>query len=89
MKDEILNEGFSIIENIFTEEEIDNLIKAISNADTSKPTFRKTNDLFAIRQFFKEIPGALDIVFNVKLISLITEFFGDSYFAVKAIWKRR
>jgi hypothetical protein len=54
MKEELLNEGFTIIENVFTDEEISNLTRTISDADTSKPTFRKTNDLFAIRQFFKE-----------------------------------
>ena len=86
MKAEILNDGFAIIEKVFTEEEINNLLDIISKADTSKPTFRKTNDLFAIRQFFKEMPEALNVVFNKKLTTLIQDYFGDNYFVVKAIY---
>ena len=86
MKTEILNDGFTIIEKVFTDEEISNLLDIISQADTSQPTFRKTNDLFAIRQFFKEMPKALNIVFTEKLNSLIQYYFGDNYFVVKAIY---
>jgi ectoine hydroxylase-related dioxygenase (phytanoyl-CoA dioxygenase family) len=86
MKQQILKEGFAILENIFTDEEINNLTNTISAADTSRPTFRKTNDLFAIRQFFKKIPASLNIVFNNKLNSIIQEIFGDGYFIVKAIY---
>jgi ectoine hydroxylase-related dioxygenase (phytanoyl-CoA dioxygenase family) len=86
MKEEILSEGFTIVDNVFTGEEIDNLLSTISQADTSKPTFRKTNDLFAIRQFFKEFPSTIDMVFNARLTSLISALFGDDYFVVKAIY---
>ena len=57
-RDNILIDGFAIIENIYTAEEIKIIIEAIGNADQSNPTFRKTNNLFAIRQFLKEVPGS-------------------------------
>ena len=85
-KDHLLSEGFSIIENVFTDEEIDELIKIISNVDTTNPTFRKTNDLFAIRQFLNEIPGASERVFNKVLKQLIINYFGKDYFVVKSIY---
>ncbi|MBK7307235.1 MAG: phytanoyl-CoA dioxygenase family protein [Chitinophagaceae bacterium] len=86
MKEEILNQGFAIVNNVFTDEEIDDLLSTISQADTSKPTFRRTKDLFAIRQFLKEVPAAVDKVFTSKLNNIISELFGEEYFVVKSIY---
>jgi ectoine hydroxylase-related dioxygenase (phytanoyl-CoA dioxygenase family) len=86
MKEDILNQGFAIVDNVFTDKEVDDLLLTISQADTSKPTFRKTNDLFAIRQFLKEVPASVDKVFIKKLNNLISELFGDEYFVVKSIY---
>ena len=86
MKKDLLENGFVVAEKIFTDKEIDDLLFAISQADTSKPTFRKTTDLFAIRQFLKEVPAAQEIVFNGSLKQLIDELFGDEYFVVKSIY---
>lgn len=86
IKETISKEGFAIIENVFTQEEIDHLLLTISHADTSKPTFRKTAELFAIRQFFKEIPSCFDIVFNKRIRDLISNTFGDNYFVAKSIY---
>lgn len=86
MKEDILNQGFAIVDNVFSDGEIDDLLLTISQADTSKPTFRKTNDLFAIRQFLKEVPASVDKVFTDKLNNIISELFGDEYFAVKSIY---
>ena len=86
MKEDILQKGFAIIEDVFTEEEINNLLLTISQADTSKSTFRKSNDLFAIRQFFKEVPPAINEVFTTKLNNVISQCFGEEYFVVKSIY---
>jgi ectoine hydroxylase-related dioxygenase (phytanoyl-CoA dioxygenase family) len=86
MKEDICNRGFAIADNVFTDEEIDNLLFTISHADASKPTFLRTNDLFAIRQFLKEIPACIEKVFNNKLNALISKLFGDDYFVVKSIY---
>jgi len=86
MKEDILNQGFTIVENVFTDKEVDDLLLTISQADTSKPTFRKTNDLFAIRQFLKEVPASINKVFIKNFNNLISELFGDEYFVVKSIY---
>jgi ectoine hydroxylase-related dioxygenase (phytanoyl-CoA dioxygenase family) len=78
--------GFTVVEAIYTDEEINAILAEINEASTDKNTFRKTNDLFAIRQFLKEIPGVYDIVFNYKLRSIIKNLFGRNYFAVKSIY---
>jgi ectoine hydroxylase-related dioxygenase (phytanoyl-CoA dioxygenase family) len=89
MKEAIQNQGFAIINNVFDEKEINDLLLTITKAveaDSTQSTFRKTDDLFAIRQFFKAIPTCLDKVFTAKLNSIISELFGDEYFVVKAIY---
>jgi hypothetical protein len=86
IKERLSQDGFAIVENVFSKEEIDALISCISNADTSQPTFRKTNDLFAARQFLKTVPNSLNKIFNSRLRELIEQTFGDDFFVVKSIY---
>jgi ectoine hydroxylase-related dioxygenase (phytanoyl-CoA dioxygenase family) len=86
IKEEINYKGFAVIEDIFAPAEINSLLSVISQADNTKPAFRKSNDLFAIRQFLKEVPDAVTHVFNNKMNELITQLYGEGYFAVKSIY---
>ena len=52
----IKEKGFAIIENVFTSDEVAFIIENILSASADRPSFRKANDLFAIRQFLKEVP---------------------------------
>jgi ectoine hydroxylase-related dioxygenase (phytanoyl-CoA dioxygenase family) len=86
---EIDIEGFTIINTVYTENEIEKLISLIENntekkADTA--TFRKSQDLFAIRQFHKEIPETLPYIFNQNLKNIIASNFGEDYFITKSIY---
>lgn len=86
IKQEILENGFTIIADVYTNKEVENLLQLISEANISNPSFRKTNDLFAIREFLKLIPEAATIIFNDKLKAIVSNFFGDNYFLVKSIY---
>lgn len=86
---EICSEGFIIINDIYTEDEIKKLISLIEDKtknDSENATFRKSQDLFAIRQFHKEIPEILDFVFNKNLKEIIESNFGKGYFITKSIY---
>ncbi|AYM99916.1 phytanoyl-CoA dioxygenase family protein [Chryseobacterium sp. 3008163] len=85
-KNTIADKGFSVISNIFSTEEIEKISEVIQNIDTSKETFRKSEDLFAIRQFLKEIPEVKDLIFNENFKTIIREIFGENYFVVKSIY---
>jgi len=85
-KVEVHENGFAILKGVFSDDEVDSLIAVISNVETDKPTFRKTDDLFAIRQFFKELPDIVPHVFNSKLRHVISTLFGKGYFVVKSIY---
>lgn len=83
---EVHKNGFTVIDDIYTDIEVADLISIIDKADKSNPTFRKSADLFAIRQFLKEMPEVKPVIFNCKLKQLIDNIFGDNYFAVKSIY---
>ncbi len=85
-KNEISENGFTTIDEIYSPTEVEQIIATINQADSSKETFRKSADLFAIRQFLKEIPATTALIFNEKLNSIITQFFGQDYFVVKSIY---
>ncbi len=85
-KTEISEKGFTIINDIFSEKEISQIIDVINSIDTSKETFRKSEDLFAIRQFLKEVPESHQFIFNDNIRKIINEIFGNNYFVVKSIY---
>lgn len=88
-KNELNSEGFVIIESIYTLSEIDALITTIEKAietKSSNSSFRQSEDLFAIRQFHKEVPEVLDSIFNEELKKLIQSNFGEDYFITKSIY---
>jgi hypothetical protein len=86
---EINSEGFAIIDSIYTDDEIVKIIVEIdkvTEANSENSSFRKTEDLFAIRQFQKEIPNALNLIFNTKLRERIKQSFGADFFIAKSIY---
>lgn len=85
-KNQLLENGFSMVEDVYSFEEVRKIIDCIEQADKSNDTFRKSVDLFAIRQFLKEIPETAELVFNQKLISIVHELLGNDAFVVKSIY---
>lgn len=79
-------DGFVVLNEVFNDKEVTAIIHAIDTADHSNPTFRKTADLFAIRQFLKEIPAVQSLVLTDRLNTLIEALFGAGYFVVKSIY---
>ena len=84
--DNLYTKGYTVINGIFTPEEIESISEKMNRTDSSKPTFKKTNELFSIRQFLKEIPEVRTLVFNSRLNSIIGQYFGEDYFSVKSIY---
>lgn len=78
--------GYTIIEEIYSITEIEKINALISAKTISKDTFRKSEDLFAIRQFLKEFPSIRDVIFNQKLKSIIKNILGCDYFIVKSLY---
>lgn len=85
-KSHIEKYGFSVINEVFSDAEVAQIIHVLDNIDTSKENFRKSEDLFAIRQFLKEVPEIKNLIFNDNIKTIIREIFGDRYFVVKSIY---
>lgn len=85
-KRQLEQEGFTVMPGVFSATEIEAIIAKIDQADPSNPTFRKTDDLFAIRQFLREVPAVQPLVLTERLNTLIAALFGTGYFVVKSIY---
>lgn len=85
-KDFFSEKGYAIIENVYTTEEVNTIIELIEKSDSGKETYRKTQDVFAIRQVLKEIPEIKDFIFNSKTRDIIKSIGGDNCFVVKSIY---
>jgi ectoine hydroxylase-related dioxygenase (phytanoyl-CoA dioxygenase family) len=85
-QEELVENGYSIIQNVYSNSEIEQILQVINSIDSSQNNFRKSEDLFAIRQFLKEIPESFDCIFNENLRTIIHEILGDDYFVVKSIY---
>ena len=83
---EFHEQGFHVVNNVYNKDEISTISNFINNLDTSNPIFRKTNDLFAIRQFIKEFPEIKKLLFNERLKEIIKNIGGEDYFIVKSIY---
>lgn len=82
----IWENGFSILDDLFSIEEVEEILLAIENADASNPTFRKSSELFAIRQFFKQVPETIPLIFAERFNQIVSQIFGNDYFVVKSIY---
>jgi ectoine hydroxylase-related dioxygenase (phytanoyl-CoA dioxygenase family) len=78
--------GFEVIDSVYSSSEIEEIITVINENTSNKTTFRKSSDLFAIRQFLKEIPACIPLLFNNNLQILLSSRFGKEYFVVKSIY---
>ncbi|HCN52165.1 MAG TPA: phytanoyl-CoA dioxygenase [Chryseobacterium sp.] len=85
-KSHIQEYGFTVINKVFSDKEVEQIIYVLDHLDTSKENFRKSGDLFAIRQFLKEVPEIKDLIFNHVVQQVIREIFGAKYFVVKSIY---
>ena len=85
-KNQIETEGFTTINDVFSDEEVKQLCDTIDQANGSSETFRRSADLFAIRQFLKEVPDIIPLIFTANFKELIGQLFGKDYFVVKSIY---
>lgn len=79
-------DGFALVTNLYSDTELTAIVNAIDRADQSHDTFRKSRELFAIRQFLKQVPGVTELVLNAPLRQLVEPVLGPGYFVVKSIY---
>ncbi|MFY7669494.1 phytanoyl-CoA dioxygenase family protein [Tenacibaculum sp. MEBiC06402] len=85
-KIELEENGFSVLADLYSDKEISGILACIENAGQDGNSFMKTKDLFAIRQLINNVPELSDLLFNEKLIELISDLSESEYFLTKAIY---
>ena len=85
-KIELEENGYSVLADLYSDKEISGILACIENAEQDGKSFMKTKDLFAIRQLIKNVPELADLLFNKKLIDLISDLSESEYFLTKAIY---
>jgi ectoine hydroxylase-related dioxygenase (phytanoyl-CoA dioxygenase family) len=84
-QNQLSENGFSIVENIYSEKEIEAILNVIDTESKDNWRFRKNKDLFAIRCFLKEIPTLNALIFNENLRQIIHNL-NPKYRVVKSIY---
>jgi ectoine hydroxylase-related dioxygenase (phytanoyl-CoA dioxygenase family) len=79
-------EGYSIVNNIYSDDEINEILNYIQKESTCNSTLNKTEELFAIRQLIKTKPELLNVITTPKLVEIISTFSKDVFFLTKAIY---
>ncbi|WP_348637319.1 phytanoyl-CoA dioxygenase family protein [Aquimarina sp. 2201CG14-23] len=82
----LTKQGFTTLVNIYSIKEVNELVKILESLNTNDTNFRKTKDLFAIRQFLIAVPEIQHMVLNDALKRLIHELFGADFFLVKSLY---
>ncbi len=85
-KIELEENGYSVLVDLYSDNEIGGILACIENAAQDGNSFMKTKDLFAIRQLIKNVPELTDLLFNDKLTELISDLSESEYFLTKAIY---
>jgi ectoine hydroxylase-related dioxygenase (phytanoyl-CoA dioxygenase family) len=78
--------GFAVVDGVYSPTEIDAIRDVLGGKDHSGTNFRKSAELFAIRQFLKEVPEVIPALFTARFCELIKELFGREYFVAKSIY---
>lgn len=82
----LIENGYSIVENIYTACEVTAILQAIDTSESVHEVFRKSDEVFAIRQFLKEVPHVCDLVFTEHFKQTINQVLGSGYFVIKSLY---
>ena len=85
-KTELEENGYSVISNVYSDQEILQIVECIKNTSSDNDEVMKTKDVFAIRQLLKHIPELGKILYNQNLIALLSDLSQSEYFLTKAIY---
>jgi hypothetical protein len=75
-----------IFEYLFSDDEVSAILNIIEQADSCRPIFRRTTELFAVRKFLMEVPGIQPCIFTKRLRSVIQQLFGRDYLVAKSVY---
>ena len=78
--------GYTIVNDIYTENELEAIIHAIQGKERWNTGVRKDGELFAIRKFLEELPLLKELLFTARFKSQFHNLVGEGYFVIKSIY---
>ncbi|WP_375434014.1 phytanoyl-CoA dioxygenase family protein [uncultured Hymenobacter sp.] len=75
---QLATDGYSVLPNVFSVEELAALLRTVEAAETISPNFRRSQDVFAIRNLLGEIPALQVQLLTPKLRDLLAVLFPNS-----------
>ncbi|GAB3636277.1 phytanoyl-CoA dioxygenase family protein [Hymenobacter arcticus] len=78
--------GFAIIPQLYTPPEVNELLACIEGAPAASANFRRSQDIFAIRNLVGEIPALMPLLNTTALHELLAELFPAGCHLTKAIY---
>jgi len=84
--EELNDLGFSRIENFYSQKEVDLMVGIIDQIGKENDNFRKSTELFAVRQFLKEVPQIKDLIINKEFKLMVNRLLGPNNFILKSIY---
>ncbi|MBC8753508.1 phytanoyl-CoA dioxygenase family protein [Kordia sp. YSTF-M3] len=85
-KSTLEEKGFSVLDRMYSNAEIDALISCIEKAAADKKLDESSTNLFAIRQVITKIPELKPLLFTEEFHALLKILFNETYFLTKAIY---
>ena len=78
--------GHSVIANMYSNKEVNQICTCLANAEQNSSSFLRTKALFAIRQLLKNVPALSGLLFNEKMKALLVSLSDSELFFTKAIY---
>ncbi len=85
-RNELAEKGFTILPDAFTDKTLHLFIEAIEQASATNANFRRTTNLFAIRNLLQEVPTLPKLLWTVPFNRLLDAVIGYGHDCVKGIY---
>ncbi len=79
-------QGFAILDSVYSTIEVQQITACIKETPLNSINLLQTKDVYAIRKLINTIPQLKNILFNQKLLSLLSNIYTTPYFLTKAIY---
>ena len=80
------SDGFAVVPGLYTATEVAALLRTVETAPASGPNFRRSQEVFAIRDLLGEVPALWPQLATHNLRALLGQLFPDGCHLVKAIY---
>ena len=86
LPDQLATAGHAVVPGLYTPAEVAALLRCIEDAPAASPNFRRSQDVFAIRNLLGEIPALGPLLATPALRSVLGELFPVGCHLTKAIY---